>query len=82
MRCWAVDGAVFPRASGALLVLAHVNKGETDTALAPTLDDALDLARRKAYVILDGPPRRERAGHFRPGRAVDLGLTRASRCPP
>lgn len=63
----------------ALLALAHVNKGETYTALAgcfgvgtatvfryvregvdvlaavaPTLDEALDLARRRAYVILDG----------------------------
>jgi hypothetical protein len=63
----------------ALLVLAHLNKGETYTALAagfgvgtttvfryvregvdvlatvaPTLDQALDVARRKAYVILDG----------------------------
>jgi hypothetical protein len=63
----------------ALLVLAHLNKGETYTALAagfgvgtttvfryvregvdvlaavaPTLNEALDLARRKAFVILDG----------------------------
>ncbi|BBF99707.1 MULTISPECIES: transposase family protein [Pseudonocardia] len=63
----------------ALLVLAHLNKGETYTALAggfgvgtttvfryvhegidvlaalaPTLDEALDVARRKAFVILDG----------------------------
>jgi hypothetical protein len=63
----------------ALLVLAHLNKGETYTALAggfgvgtttvfryvregvdvlaavaPTLDQALDVARRKAFVILDG----------------------------
>ena len=63
----------------ALLVLAHVNKGETYAALAggfgvgtttvfryvregvdvlaalaPTLDEALERARRKAYVILDG----------------------------
>jgi len=63
----------------ALLVLAHVRKGETYTALAggfgvgtttvyryvregldvlaaaaPTLDQALDVARRKAFVILDG----------------------------
>src|SRR3954452_21526839 len=63
----------------ALLVLAHLNKGETYTALAagfgvgtttvfryiregvdvlatvaPTLNQALDLARRKAFVILDG----------------------------
>jgi hypothetical protein len=63
----------------AVLVLAHLNKGETYAALAggfgvgtttvfryvregvdvlaalaPTLDQALDLARRKAYVILDG----------------------------
>src|SRR5215210_8174164 len=63
----------------ALLVLAHLRKGETYTALAggfgvgtttvyryvregldvlaataPTLDEALDLARRKAFVILDG----------------------------
>jgi hypothetical protein len=62
-----------------LLVLAHLNKGETYTALADgfgvgtttvfcyvregvdvlattalTLDEALDLARRKAFVILDG----------------------------
>jgi hypothetical protein len=63
----------------ALLVLAHLRKGETYTALAagfgvgtttvfryvregvdvlaaiaPTLDQALDVARRKAFVILDG----------------------------
>src|SRR4051794_2162428 len=63
----------------ALLVLAHLNKGETYTALAagfgvgtttvfryvregvdvlaavaPTLNEALDLARRKAFVIIDG----------------------------
>ncbi len=63
----------------ALLVLAHLNKGETYAALAggfgvgtttvfryvregvqvlaavaPTLNEALDLARRKAFVILDG----------------------------
>src|SRR6476659_352904 len=63
----------------ALLVLAHLNKGETYTALAagfgvgtatvfryvregvdvlaavaPSLNKALDLARRKAFVILDG----------------------------
>ncbi len=63
----------------ALLVLAHVRRGETYTALAggfsvgtttvyryvregldvlaaaaPTLDQALDVARRKAFVILDG----------------------------
>src|SRR5918997_1865813 len=68
-----------PAGEQALLVLAHLNKGETYTALAggfgvgtttvhryvregvevlaavaPTLDQALDLARRKAYVILDG----------------------------
>jgi hypothetical protein len=61
------------------LVLAHLRKGETYTALAggfgtgtttvfryvregvdvlaavaPTLDQALDIARRKAFVILDG----------------------------
>ncbi len=62
----------------ALLVLAHLNKGETYTALAggfgvgttvfrsvregvdvlaavaPTLNQALDVARRKAFVVLDG----------------------------
>ena len=63
----------------ALLVLAHLNKGETYTALAagfgvgtttvfryvregidvlaeavPTLDEALGVARRKAFVTLDG----------------------------
>ena len=63
----------------ALLVLAHLHKGETYTALAggfgvgtttvfryvregvdvlaavaPTMQEALDLARRKAFVILDG----------------------------
>ena len=63
----------------ALVVLAHLNKGETYTALAggfgvgtttvfryvregvdvlaavaPTMQEALDLARRKAFVILDG----------------------------
>ena len=63
----------------ALLVLAHLRKGETYTALAggfgvgtttvfryvregidvladlaPTLDHALEMARRKAFVILDG----------------------------
>jgi hypothetical protein len=68
-----------PAGRQALLVLAHLNKGETYTALAggfgvgtttvfryvrwsvdvlaataPTLDEALDLARRKAFVILDG----------------------------
>ena len=68
-----------PAGEQALLVLAHLNKGETYTALAggfgvgtttvfryvregvdvlaavaPTLDQALDLARRKAFVILDG----------------------------
>lgn len=68
-----------PAGRQALLVLAHLNKGETYTALAggfgvgtttvfryiregvdvlaataPTLDQALDLARRKAFVILDG----------------------------
>jgi Helix-turn-helix of DDE superfamily endonuclease len=73
---------VAPRLSAgkqAPLVLAHLNKGETHSALAdgfgvgtttvfryvregvdvlaavaPTLDQALDLARRKAFVILDG----------------------------
>ena len=68
-----------PAGEQALLVLAHLNKGETYTALAggfgvgtttvfryvregvdvlaavaPTLDQALDVARRKAFVILDG----------------------------
>ncbi len=68
-----------PAGRQALLVLAHLNKGETYTALAsgfgvgtttvfryvregvdvlaataPTLDEALDLARGKAFVILDG----------------------------
>jgi hypothetical protein len=68
-----------PAGRQALLVLAHLNKGETYTALAggfgvgtttvfryvregvdvlaataATLDEALDLARRKAFVILDG----------------------------
>ena len=68
-----------PAGEQALLVLAHLNKGETYTALAggfgvgtttvfryvregvdvlaataPTLDEALDLARGKAFVILDG----------------------------
>jgi DDE superfamily endonuclease len=63
----------------ALLVLAHLNKGETYTALAggfgvgtttvfryvregvdvlaaaaPRMQEALDVARRKAFVILDG----------------------------
>ena len=68
-----------PPGRQALLVLAHLRKGETYTALAggfgvgtttvfryiregidvlaavaPTLDQALDVARRKAFVILDG----------------------------
>ena len=68
-----------PPGRQALLVLAHLRKGETYTALAggfgvgtttvfryvregvdvlaavaPTLDQALDIARRKAFVILDG----------------------------
>jgi hypothetical protein len=68
-----------PAGKQALLVLAHLHKGETYTALAggfgvgtttvhryvregvdvlaavaPTLNQALDLARRKAFVILDG----------------------------
>src|SRR6185312_3929598 len=68
-----------PPGRQALLVLAHLRKGEAYTALAagfgvgtttvfryiregvdvlaavaPTLDQALDLARRKAFVILDG----------------------------
>ena len=68
-----------PAGRQALLVLAHLRKGETYTALAggfgvgtttvfryvregidvlaavaPTLDQALDVARRKAFVILDG----------------------------
>jgi len=68
-----------PPGQQALLVLAHLRKGETYTALAdgfgvgtttvfryiregidvlaavaPTLDQALDVARRKAFVILDG----------------------------
>lgn len=78
----SIMGSRWPRLSAgeqALLVLAHLNKGEsypalaggfgvgTTTvyryvregvdvlaALAPTLDQALDLARRKAFVILDG----------------------------
>ena len=76
---WAADGAACPPGRQALLVLAHLRKGETYTALAggfgvgtttvfryvregvdvlaavaPTLDQALDVARRKAFVILDG----------------------------
>ena len=68
-----------PAGKQALLVLAHLPKGETYTALAggfgvgtttvhryihegldvlaaaaPTLDQALDVARGKAFVILDG----------------------------
>jgi hypothetical protein len=68
-----------PAGEQALLVLAHLNKGETYTALAggfgvgtttvfrsvregvdvlaavaPTLNQALDVARRKAFVVLDG----------------------------
>jgi DDE superfamily endonuclease/Helix-turn-helix of DDE superfamily endonuclease len=68
-----------PAGRQALLVLAHLRKGETYIALAsgfgvgtttvfryvregldvlaavaPTLDQALDVARRKAFVILDG----------------------------
>ena len=68
-----------PAGKQALLVLAHLNKGETYTALAggfgigtttvhryvregldvlaaaaPTLDQALEVAARKAFVILDG----------------------------
>src|SRR3954469_12767470 len=68
-----------PPGRQALLVLAHLRKGETYTALAggfgvgtttvfryiregidvlaavaPTLDQALDVARRKAFMILDG----------------------------
>ncbi len=68
-----------PAGRQALLVLAHLRKGETYTALArgfgvgtttvyryihegldvlaaaaPTLEQALDVARRKAFVILDG----------------------------
>ncbi len=68
-----------PAGKQALLVLAHLRKGETYTALAdgfgvgtttvyryvregldvlaavaPTLEQALDVARRKAFVILDG----------------------------
>src|SRR6476660_1775712 len=68
-----------PPGRQALLVLAHLRKGETYTALAggfgvgtttvfryvregvavlaavaPTLEQALDVARRKAFVILDG----------------------------
>ncbi len=68
-----------PAGRQALLVLAHLRKGETYTALAsgfgigtttvyryvregldvlataaPTLEHALDVARRKAFVILDG----------------------------
>jgi DDE superfamily endonuclease/Helix-turn-helix of DDE superfamily endonuclease len=68
-----------PPGRQALLVLAHLRKGETYSALAggfgigtttvfryiregvdvlaavaPTLDQALDVARRKAFVILDG----------------------------
>src|SRR3954447_17912087 len=70
---------LLPAGQQALLVLAHLRKGETYTALAggfgvgtttvfryvregvdvlaevaPTLDQALDVARRKAFVILDG----------------------------
>src|SRR3954447_121521 len=70
---------LLPAGQQALLVLAHLNKGETYTALAggfgvgtttvfryvregvdvlaavaPTLDEALDLVRRKAFVVLDG----------------------------
>jgi hypothetical protein len=68
-----------PPGQQALLVLAHLRKGETYTALAsgfgvgtttvfryirercrrlaavaPTLNEALDVARRKAFAILDG----------------------------
>ncbi|WP_226358547.1 MULTISPECIES: transposase family protein [unclassified Pseudonocardia] len=68
-----------PPGQQALLVLAHLNKGETYTVLAGgfgigtttvfryvregvdvlatvalSLDEALDVARRKAFVILDG----------------------------
>ena len=68
-------------------------------------EQAIEVARRKAFVILDGTllridrvgmaggrdrpyysgqtqvPRGERAGHRRPGRPADLGLTRAARRP-
>jgi hypothetical protein len=72
-------GRRLPAGRQALLVLAHLTKGETYTALAggfgvgtttvfryvregvdvlaavaPTLEEALDVARRKAFVILDG----------------------------
>lgn len=79
-----------PPGRQALLVLAHLRKGETYTALAsgfgvgtttvfryvregvdvlaalaPTLDQALDVVRRKAFVILDAPCWRSTASAWR-----------------
>jgi hypothetical protein len=59
-----------------MLVLVHLRRNETFAELAPDLRQALRIAARKAYVILDGTLA-PRASPALPGSTHDPGLLRS-----